>query len=658
MIHRRLFLTAFVVVMFAAALPTGAQEPAAQGQPASQKIVLTPEMVINEAGQGDAGLLVDEQTLAGDPRAGQGGKPETVWYLKQQPVYYPLVALIDLGVEHRLTDVYLYDMHGKMKLTVEYGEPFNFKPLFVDDLGAYMRWNHHRVDVTTRYIRVTAPGQGGRMSEIVLYGTATGPVEVVRPEPQPHALPTMDQMIGTNAFIDDPLDRMQAVGFIREYHDWTWDAGPDAYPGNRLALNPSYAAGGNSWLFDEYYRKLKDAGLTVAPCIKGSVPWLTDKRSHRPVVPGADREDPHSYAAHADEMFQFAARYGAVKVADDKLKLSPNQPRVSGLGLLTYYENANEQDAWWHGRESYARPYEFAAQCSADYDGHKGALGETFGVKQADPADKLVMGGTAGLDLDYVKAMKLWADYNRDGDFPMDVINFHTYSNDFGGQGNSRRGVSPEDDRLREKLAELVDYRNRYLPGKEVWLTEFGYDTHSKSVQGARAIGDDDTEEVQGRWLLRSYMAAAAAGIDRAAQYMLRDAGTGPGKYSTSGFTTGKGQWQPKSSWYYVYTLKNRLGEMCFAGDVDSGLEDVWVYRFATADGCGAYVAWCPTSEDLTVEGYRLAGLGDATQATLVEFVKGQTSGVETPLTIADGTVTINVSEKPVIVLVDTASKD
>jgi hypothetical protein len=50
----------------------------------------------------------------------------------------------------------------------------------------------------------------------------------------------MDELIGTNAFIDDPLDKMQAVNFIREFHNWSWDTGKTAFPNNALAFNPSF----------------------------------------------------------------------------------------------------------------------------------------------------------------------------------------------------------------------------------------------------------------------------------------------------------------------------------------------------------------------------------------------------------------------------------
>lgn len=632
----------------------------ALAQPAStsQKIVLTPDMVVNEAGVGNAGALVDEQDEAGDPRAGKGGKPKTLWNDKLPGVSLPVSAYIDLGGVYKLTDLYVYDTYGKGVVPFESGTPPNWKPLVTEQLDHYQEWNAHPINVETRYVRVTLPENGLGMPEIVLYGTPTGPIiKATPPEPHPHQLPTMDELLGTNAFNDDDIKKLTVVGYVREYHNWDWDAGdgdPNTkpYPDNVVAFNPSKA--GNGWNFDAFYTNLKKEGIMVCPAIQGTVKWLAPKRDDKPVDKGQDPALPASYKAHADEMFQFVARYGSAKVDDKKLKLASNQERVSGLDLIHYFENGNEEDGWWRGRQGYSTPYEFAAQCSADYDGNMKAMGDTFGVKNADPNARMVMAGLAGdLNLGYVKAMKAWADANRHGDFPADVINFHTYCNSMGGQGDSMRvGVSPEQARLKERLREIVDYRNRYLPRQEVWLTEFGYDTNPKSVQCSPAIGETSTEEVQARWLVRSFLAIAAAGIDRAAQFMFRDTDVNSTeKFDTSGLVLPKGDWTPKTSWFYISTMKNRLAGMRFSGEVDSGDPKVLVYKFRSDKGTGAYAVWCPTASNTVVDNYQLKGLGSA--ATLVEFAKGEPKGKASPLTLNGGTATLKVSECPVLVLVD-----
>ncbi|MFX8887349.1 hypothetical protein ABTM83_20075, partial [Acinetobacter baumannii] len=82
-----------------------------------------------------------------------------------------------------------------------------------------------------------------------------------------------------------------------------------------------------------------------------------------------------------------------------------------------------------------------------------------------------------GLNLEYIRAIKLWSDAHRGGSFPFDAINVHLYNNNGTNQSDGSIGVSPEQDLMKEQLEDIVEYRNTYLPGKEVWLTEFGYDT-------------------------------------------------------------------------------------------------------------------------------------------------------------------------------------
>ena len=618
------------------------------------KIILTPDMVVNETGLGNAAALVDEQAVAGDPASGHGGQPAKAWFPDWPGWHYPASAFLDLGVRCHLTLVSLYGGQSLGRVTVSTGSPFHWTTLYSGKEAGEDHWQGHPVDVTTRYLRFTLEEGGSKLPEVILYGS---PQEKT-PAPAPihkHARPTMDQLIGVNAFIDDPLDKMAVFGFVREYHDWSWDGASQ----EANQWNPS-AAGGGGWNFDDYYGKLKAQGITVSPCLQQSVPWLTggdwSKSDDKPAP--ADAADPRSYALHAQHLFQYAARYGASPVPDAQLSLAPNQPRRSGLGLLNYYENWNEEDKTWKGQAAFFTPYQFAAMCSADYDGDQGRMGRTSGVKNADPKAKLVMGGTAGLSLGYVKAMKAWADANRSGRFPADVLNVHHYSNDGGEQESlGTVGISPEADHLRERVQALTDYRDRTLPSLELWVTEFGYDTNPKSPQRAPVIGPYSQEEVQGQWLVRSYLALAAAGVDRAAAYMLRDVDPNSAiQFSASGLVTQKGEWKPKPAWYYVATLKTRLTGMRFAGEVPTGRPDVQVYKFLHGgSSAGAYVVWCPTSEAKTVPGYRLSLPAHATSATSVALTAGQAAGAAASLPIKAHGVSLDVAERPIIVLLNDA---
>jgi hypothetical protein len=632
----------------------------------ADRIRLDPDMLINLSGQRPAVELVDEQDLAGDPRAGDASPAKTSYsngWINAK-LYYPLSIVIDLGSIHDLTDVCFFDMEGNGRLTVDARQDDAWNPLFVDDLKEYRRWSSHKAVASTRYLRLTFESPSALIGEVLLYGTAREPRPPL-PQAKPHTQALMESFIGINGFVDDPIERIAACGHLREYHSWQWDEGnQDAsypgYPNHRLAWSPSWVSGpGWGWDFDAFYRQLKDAGVEIAPCLQGCAPYLVgfDKeRADEKPVAGGDPAEPQSYIAHASYLFQFAARYGSTRCDETLLKLKPGQPVRTGLGLVRYIENWNEPDKWWKNRAAYFQPFELAAMCSADFDGHKGNLGPGVGVKNADPNMKLVLGGLARPEIEYLKAMKLWAQFHRAGDFPADVINLHHYSNDAGGQGgNPTTGISPEADGLRERFERIVRWRNLHLPGKEIWVSEFGYDTNPQSTQRAPAIGKTSAEEVQGRWIVRSYLALAASGVDRVQLYMLRDVNAANTvQYDSSGLTSEKSnRHQPKRSWFYVATLRHVLRGTRFESEIASGDPNVRIYRFRSEGhpSRDVYAVWCPTSDTSEVSDFSL-DLPNAVTATLVTLGPQSATGQAAPLTIKDGTVPFSVGERPVFVTV------
>ncbi|WP_176956018.1 discoidin domain-containing protein [Catalinimonas alkaloidigena] len=627
----------------------------------SAKIALQPVMVVNESSLGDATKLADEQELAGDPRSGSGGAPSSEWWASWEEADYPAHAFIDLGRTYRLTDVYLYDANRVGDIVISAGAPFAWQTLFTDPMRLYNTWKRHRVNVETRYVRVTLNSPLITTPEIVLYGSPVGNAPAPTPTPPVASRPTMEHLMGVNSFIDVPIEIEEVASFVREYHNWNWDEGNQpwgnpakttypGFPNNAIKVNPSYPS--YKWLFDEYYALRKSKGIVVVPCMQGSVSWLTPDSEDKPRNAGAATDDPRSYQAHASYLYQYVARYGSKTVDESHLKLAADQPKKTGLNLLTYFEDWNEQDKWWRGADAEFSPYEYAAMASADYDGHQQKMGKTFGVKNADPNAKMVMGGLTSLNLEYVKTMKAWADHYRGGSFPADVLNFHHYCNT--GDRWYGHGVSPEEGNLKELLKNLVTYRDQFLPGVEIWLTEFGYDTHKDSPQRAPAFKGFSAEEVQGQWLMRSYLEIAASGIDRATMYMIRDHNTTSGtQYSTSGLVSDKNHGhKPKISWYYTYTMKNLLTGARFVKEINSKNSQVKVYKFRNASAKqDIYAVWCPTSNAVTVDDFELALEGNPASVQQVKAVPNRKTGTPSALTLSGGRVRVNVSERPLFVV-------
>lgn len=630
--------------------------------------------VVNESGSGDFMAWFDEQDV--------NATPVTSWNTEGMTSFWPAGLVIDLGRKYKITEIWVYDgpkaeraQGGKLILSS--GKPFewvnsksvemlNSKAWIKIDWAAETQFIHLQKNATEQVNKnaLYPENYDLAINEVILKGY---PLEkevslAQKPDRIAFNIP-MDQFIGMNSYINTPDKIHEAVGCVREYRPWRLNGVTDLKtPINWGDLAHVTGKGeyyqkdmGNS---DLYYQKMKRMGVECVPCIHRHV----DEENEHENIPnfGGDPNIPKSYQVMADYSFQYIARYGSKTVPDSLLRTTEASPKKSGMGLIRYFENWNEPNRWWGEPQGHFTPYQFAAYCSATYDGHMNQMGSGFGVKNADPDIKFVHGGLAFILPDYLKAMKLWSDYYRNGSFPADVLNVHHYCNTRNEQHpvGEAHGISPEDDHLKEKLQKLVSWRNENLPDKEIWLSELGWDTDEKTYQSAafghKLYPDKITmEEIQGQWLVRGYLVSAAAGIDRMMMFLANDLKNyTAGVYGSCGFITVKNEFKP--SWYYVKTLRSALTGMVFQDEYPSANEKVWIYRFRDLKtGKGAYVLWCPTADGTTVENYELKLTGNTLSATKVTLMDKQESGIPEIQEIAGQTIKVNVSERPVIVLVD-----
>ncbi len=303
-------------------------------------------------------------------------------------------------------------------------------------------------------------------------------------------------------------------------------------------------------------------------------------------------------------------------------------------------------------------PAMVAAQISMLYDGHgksnaaiwplhdSGEDSLTLGLKHVSRQNKVAVAGLAGLQGSFVEGMIDWfaanrqldiygfldGDINRDGSsnvLAFDALSFHHYTasnnltpfqeyTDLGlRQWNSElpgiQGESPETHGLRERLEYLIttlytEIRTKHstvypeMEGKEIWLSEFGYDSDNLAVGDPFVADDGNTytatggiqipdlvnvndpdgdplnkERVHGQWLSRSYLELMAVnatipslggktekGVDRFMQYEMADPSikplNAPGRqqFQSSGLLEQTGE--PKVAHYYTRTLLHHLG--------------------------------------------------------------------------------------------------
>lgn len=481
---------------------------------------------------------------------------------------------------------------------------------------------------------------------------------------------SFDRFAGMCLLPDDPAHIAGAGGYVRPYILSKWflydvqDVEYDtllAHPERlEFAFDPSYADNSN-WINDGL-RSFHEAGLEVVPSFKESFMFLTenDKSAlqNKPRLLSEDGNDPWSWRWIGIYFYQFAAHYGSTQVPDSMLLLRNDQQRISGLGWVNYVQGENEADKWWLGEDAQFTPEEWAAYHSVMYDGHMGQVGDSLGlgcgVKAADPNMKVVLGPLAHLDYEYLNRAIAWWEANRTDPnypvYPFDVMSFHRYANTAGRQRElNGKGQSPEAFGFYDYAKEFADFCHE--KGKEAWITEFGYDTHPASTQGITPFGGLSTEEIQGMWLTRSYLTFAAAGMDRAAMYMLRDVAINDSSiFSTSGFTSVHGSWEKKPSWYYFNTMVRALEGFHFKDTIHSGNPDISIYKFQKDDKI-VYAYWCPTSENKQINNYGLNV--PSGNLTLITPQDGNDEGNKTYLQWNGGMLNVSVSELPRFLLIE-----
>ena len=491
-----------------------------------------------------------------------------------------------------------------------------------------------------------------------------------------------EDFVGTNIRREDPLNRLDAVGFVREYHLWEIDeykssgefaimydtiidmgdtiinefcqqiSEPKIYPNNEYYWSPISAPGQVEADMKTFYEQVRANNRGLCATMQGTLKILLDENDPNYScnfefgAPPVFNENymvnsipievagqtictnnlvfdtlpstiiPESYKWHADYLTQFANYFGATT------PFAPASSKSQGEGALGtaaftenfYIENFNEQDKFWCRPDNAAQftAEEYAAMSSADFDGNQGEFTGKKGDADDAPEYNLGVGGTNGgsakfvmgglLDIEatsfsdpitYLTDMKTWLDTERTGSaddkFFFDVLNFHHYrfsnflkrnSHGLAPEEKDNLSGSPKD--LFEKLDELktvviegdlgIDMTNR-----EIWLSEYGYDTNPfsdvaaipditiqlenpigtispiteislreevvkpipcsefdgtfllyKSIWGSIGTKDriqilDAIEEAQGRWLVRSFIETKRANWDRMMQFCIRD---------------------------------------------------------------------------------------------------------------------------------------
>jgi hypothetical protein len=227
-----------------------------------------------------------------------------------------------------------------------------------------------------------------------------------------------------------------------------------------------------------------------------------------------------------------------------------------------------------------------------------------------------------------------------------DFLNIHTYA-EVEGYPTWRRSY-PEDPKIDylRRVQQLIDWRNQHAPGKEIRVTEFGWDASTKPAPASgnfsRWVGSTETEQAQ--YLVRSFLLFSKLDLTRAYIFFFDDKDE-PQVHGSSGLTRNG---RPKPAFHAVAHLLKTLGDYRFQRVIEEKPENVYVYEYVHGDDPNRriWAVWSPTGTgkqgkvDLKVERMKLLS------AERMPLVAGMPTA-EYPA-VRDGVISVNYSGSPV----------
>lgn len=180
-----------------------------------------------------------------------------------------------------------------------------------------------------------------------------------------------------------------------------------------------------------------------------------------------------------------------------------------------------------------------------------------------------------------------------------DVLNVHSYP--FKDKWPTWRRSYPEDPSIRflKDIDDVIHWRDAHAPGKQVWLTEFGYDSATKppAPDGEWKQWVGVTDDEQARYIVRAFLVLSASRLDRTYLYFFNDHDE-PQLHGASGITR---DFHPKPSFYAMAQLYRALGDYRCARSLTQSDGGTYCLEYEKPRPDGAapteriFVAWTTT---------------------------------------------------------------
>lgn len=331
-------------------------------------------------------------------------------------------------------------------------------------------------------------------------------------------------------------------------------------------------------------------------------------------------------------------RISASLMIDEMQKDWKDMPRDARAYARSFAENFGPGGKW-----PYVEWVEIGNEPGLYDDAAYRALFEamTRGIREGNPRLKIMPCNTE------LKSDRYWkgVDCLKGFEDLYDGLQIHRYAIAEGWP--AWRRSYPEDPKVPwlDAIRDLLKWRDAHAAGKPVWVTEFGWDcsTRQPDPKSEFAKWQDNSDEDQARWLVRSFLLFSGMGIDKAFVYFFNDSDE-PKFHAASGVTR---NFQPKPSWHALAWMLRSLGDHRFAASEQASVEHGYISRF-TPEKPGApeiLAVWHPVNAQ---QPFRIQTGGKLIKAERMPLSKAPAEPVT--VTQEDGHLVLTGSVDPVFI--------
>ncbi|RYG36254.1 hypothetical protein EON81_10320 [bacterium] len=432
-------------------------------------------------------------------------------------------------------------------------------------------------------------GGGALLAFAIACGTATTTQQLAKPKPK--AKPNMGDFIGLNTHtVQFKTDLYRPVTrSLRNYHPMEWDFN-DSDPSKHREFPVTH----NQINWMDLYGKWKKEGFTI----DASAQFESMDPDKWKDIPKDAYQYGESFAKYFGSTGQNVVE--TIEVGNEPMKFSEAQYRSMFENMAKGVRKGD--------------PKMLISTCAV-------ALGK------ADQWSK---------DVEILKGLE-----------PLyDILNVHSYA--FSEGWPTWKRSFPEDPKINylKQIQGIIDWRDKNAPGKQVWVTEFGWDSSTKKStatgEEGKWVGNSDTE--QARYIVRSYLVFSGMEVDRAHLYWFDD-NDAPSLHGSSGLTR---HFQPKPSYHSTAHLLKTLEGYRFSREVVKRPGEVYAYEYVPVTGSGdrIWAVWSPTGSDRKAEVTLPSPKGKVVRAERMPLKEGAPEKVSTTA-VAGGGVKLQVDESP-----------